>query len=263
MGKLFYNMGLISNGEVITCSVSDIVGRYVGHTGPLVVSQFELGLGKVLFIDEAYRLAEDDHHNNSFGKEAIGEIVGCMTNPRYAGNMVVILAGYSGDMERLLQSNQGLRSRFATHIVFPNLTPDQCFSLMQRELGKLGIEMPVGLGKPADVSRKLVTQNFLLLSRAKGWANARDVKALANRVIEKVFIKAAKSPADEGQKQLVVSAEDLKSVVMDMWADRGGGGNQSSGFEPEGGTFSSAAFRPLPREKYLPRSGERCKAGDS
>lgn len=109
VGKLFYDIGFLSSDEVVTCSVTNLTGELSGHTGPKVINQFELGLGKVLFIDEAYRLIGD-----SFHKEAIGELVDVMTKPRYAHNMVVILAGYSDEMEELLMLNPGLRSRFPT-----------------------------------------------------------------------------------------------------------------------------------------------------
>ncbi|KAK2478877.1 hypothetical protein H9L39_08251 [Fusarium oxysporum f. sp. albedinis] len=109
VGKLFYDIGFLSSDEVVTCSVTNLTGELSGHTGPKVINQFELGLGKVLFIDEAYRLIGD-----SFHKEAIGELVDVMTKPRYAHNIVVILAGYSDEMEELLMLNPGLRSRFPT-----------------------------------------------------------------------------------------------------------------------------------------------------
>ncbi|RKK82176.1 hypothetical protein BFJ71_g15360 [Fusarium oxysporum] len=104
VGKLFYDIGFLSSDEVVTCSVTNLTEELSGHTGPKVINQFELGLGKVLFIDEAYRLIGD-----SFHKEAIGELVDVMTKPRYAHNMVVILAGYSDEMEELLMLNPGLR----------------------------------------------------------------------------------------------------------------------------------------------------------
>ncbi|KAJ0144633.1 hypothetical protein HZ326_12620 [Fusarium oxysporum f. sp. albedinis] len=112
VGKLFYDIGFLSSDEVVTCSVTNLTGELSGHTGPKVINQFELGLGKVLFIDEAYRLIGD-----SFHKEAIGELVDVMTKPRYAHNIVVILAGYSDEMEELLMLNPGLRSRFPTAII--------------------------------------------------------------------------------------------------------------------------------------------------
>lgn len=108
MGKIFYDMGLLASAEVIECSVTDLIGRHVGHTGPKTLCLLEKAQGKILFIDEAYRLIGDD--NSTFADEALGELVGALTNPRFARKMVVILAGYTQEMDRLLASNPGLQS---------------------------------------------------------------------------------------------------------------------------------------------------------
>ncbi|CAH0055480.1 unnamed protein product [Clonostachys solani] len=184
VGKLFYDMGLISSDEVITCSVTDIIGEYLGQTGPKVISHFEMGLGKVLFIDEAYRLTGDKFH-----KEAVDEIVDAMTKPRYVGNMVVILAGYGEEMEKLMQTNPGLRSRFPTHITFPNLTPAHCLQLLRQSLAKLQITIPRDLDGPGTGTGRALDELFNQLARTKGWANGRDVETIAKNIIGDVFVR--------------------------------------------------------------------------
>ena len=82
-------MGLLASIEVVECSASDLVGRYVGETGPKTRSLFEKARGRVLFIDEAYRLAD-----GAFAKEAMDEIVALMTDDNFKGRMIVVLAGY-------------------------------------------------------------------------------------------------------------------------------------------------------------------------
>lgn len=217
-------MGLISSSDVVVCSATDLIGQYKGQTGPKVINQFELGLGKVLFVDEAYRLASHHHHGDSFREEAVGEIVDCMTNPRYAGNMVVILAGYDSDMERLLQSNQGLRSRFPKHISFPHLTPEHCIQLLKQELAKLNIGVSAELDEPTDPTRQTVSEVFLNLSRTKGWANGRDVVTLAKTTIGRVFMKVSGFKPDRELGKLMVCPEELVLTLLDMLKERGGKG---------------------------------------
>ena len=77
MGKVFYDMGFLSEAKVIECSATDLIGQYVGHTGPKVQKMLEKALGKVLFIDEAYRLGDGTNHN-SFATEAMDELVDCL-----------------------------------------------------------------------------------------------------------------------------------------------------------------------------------------
>jgi AAA+ superfamily predicted ATPase len=215
-------MGFLSSTEVVVCTATDLIGQYTGHTGPKVINQFELALGKVLFVDEAYQLTSSHHRGDSFREEAIGEIVDLMINPRYVGNMVVILAGYDEDMERLLESNQGLRSRFPTHISFPHLGPNECIQLLKQELAKLQIELPAGLDEPTNSIRRNIWELFLELSSTKGWANGRDVITLAKAIIGRVFTMVSESKVNGELDQLVFSLEDLESILMDMLRERGG-----------------------------------------
>lgn len=84
MGKVYYDMGFLAEAAVIECSATDLIGQYVGQTGPKVQKKFDDALGRVLFVDEAYRLAE-----GHFAKEAMDEIVDCLTKEKYQNKLVV------------------------------------------------------------------------------------------------------------------------------------------------------------------------------
>lgn len=105
---------LLSSGHIVEVGRKDLVGKYVGHTAPLIQKHFKRASGGVLFIDEAYSLVDDRH--GMFGDEAINTIVQEMENNR--DNVVVIFAGYPDEMERFMQQNPGLRSRVPYHISF-------------------------------------------------------------------------------------------------------------------------------------------------
>ncbi|KAK8115636.1 hypothetical protein PG984_012138 [Apiospora sp. TS-2023a] len=223
-GKLFYNMSFISSDEVITCSATDLIGRYIGHTGPKVISQFEQGLGKFLFIDEAYRLNPGSGGGGDFVRDAIGEMVDIMTKPRFVGNMVVILAGYEKDMEDLMQSNPGLRSRFPTHITFPHMTPEHCLQHLKQQLSRVKIRMLDGMGDSTTETHQIIHRSFMELSKTKGWANGRDVETLAKRIIQNVFIKTAEAEAEQesGLEQLVVTSDTIIVKLDNMLRERSG-----------------------------------------
>ena len=123
MGELLYPMGVLATPEVIECSVTDLVGEIIGHTGPKVIELFDRALGKVLFTDETYRLCE----KNQFCKDAIGEILGALMSPRFQEKIFIILAGYGQEMDLLLASNPGLRSGVMT---FDSLTGEQSAQLL-------------------------------------------------------------------------------------------------------------------------------------
>ena len=94
MGQIFYDMGFLSQASVEECSATDLIRQYVGQTGPKLQKLMEKAMGKVLFIDEAYRLAE-----GGFATEAMDELVDCLTKPKFAQRLVVILAGYDKDID--------------------------------------------------------------------------------------------------------------------------------------------------------------------
>ena len=112
---------VIKNGRLIEVGRADLVGKYVGHTAPLVRNAFESAQGGVLFIDEAYSLLEDKE--GMFGDEAINTIVQEMENKR--NETIVIFAGYPKEMEAFLDRNPGLRSRIAFHVRFEDYSAQE------------------------------------------------------------------------------------------------------------------------------------------
>ena len=115
----------LKGGQLIEVSRGDLVGRYTGHTAPLTNSVIESALGGVLFIDEAYSLYRGEQ--DSFGLEAIDTLVKGMEDHR--DELVVILAGYTKEMETFLTANSGLASRFPNKIEFPDYTADELLDI--------------------------------------------------------------------------------------------------------------------------------------
>lgn len=120
---------------------SNLVGRYVGHTAPLVRTAFERASGGVLFIDEAYSLVDD--RSGSYGDEAINTIVQEMENHRE--DTVVIFAGYPKEMKEFLERNPGLSSRIAFHVNFEDYTADELCTITAHIAAEKGAELGVGV----------------------------------------------------------------------------------------------------------------------
>ena len=118
-------IGALKGGQLIEVGRGDLVGRYTGHTAPLTNSVIESALGGVLFIDEAYSLYWGEQ--DSFGLEAIDTLVKGMEDHR--DELVVILAGYTKEMETFLTANSGLASRFPNKIEFPDYTADELLDI--------------------------------------------------------------------------------------------------------------------------------------
>jgi hypothetical protein len=183
-----------------------MIGQYVGQTGPKTIKQLERGLGKVLFIDEAYRLSE-----GLFAQEAVNELVDTMTKPKFAGKMVIILAGYDNDMNNLLRVNEGLSSRFADEVIFLSLSPEHCLQLLEARLNQSRITIP---SLQDSLTRGEFVSRIAELSKFPSWGNARDIQTLAKSMVH-VFYQTNTTKADTS-----LSKENAMSCIQSMLADR-------------------------------------------
>lgn len=173
MGKLLYENNIIPTDKYVETSRSDLVGQHIGHTAIKTRKVLESALGGVLFIDEAYTLAKGGEKD--FGSEAIDEILKFMEDHRE--DIVLIFAGYTKDMEKFLEMNEGLRSRI------PNVFHFEDYSIEQ--LYQIGLNDLVSKGYKVDVEayQKLLKNNF---ERSNDFSNGRWVRNQNEKILRKV-----------------------------------------------------------------------------
>lgn len=128
IGKLFQKMNVLSKGHLIEAERADLVGEYIGHTAQKTRDLIKKAIGGILFIDEAYSLGRGGEKD--FGKEAIDTLVKHMEDKQH--DFILILAGYSREMEYFLTLNPGLHSRFPLVVDFPDYTVDQLIEIADR-----------------------------------------------------------------------------------------------------------------------------------
>ena len=162
-------------------------------------------------MDEAYRLSE-----GHFTQEAIDELVGLLTHETFRSKLVVILAGYDEDMNRLLGVNRGLSSRFQEDILFPNMPLQNCMEVLSRELKKKEI-VSTELNDPSSVEYKEVWALLEELSCLPSWGNAREIVTLSKEMANTVFRNTSNITPDA---ELQLAGKDAVACTRSMLETR-------------------------------------------
>lgn len=189
--------GALSGGQLVEVTRADLVGKYVGHTAPMTNQVLHSALGGVLFIDEAYSLyrGKDD----SFGLEAIDTLVKGMEDNR--DDLVVILAGYTAEMEEFLTANSGLRSRFPNIIEFPDYTGEELLEIAKLTCAGKGYRLDEGCLAPLEHWFEMVQQ-----SRAREAGNGRLVR---NKIEEAILAQSRRVMTEQEPQLDLLLAEDF------------------------------------------------------
>lgn len=191
--------GILKQGQLVEVTRADLVGKYVGHTAPLTNNVINSALGGVLFIDEAYSLyrGKDD----SFGLEAIDTLVKGMEDHR--DDLIVILAGYSKEMEAFLTANSGLKSRFANIIHFDDYTKEEMVLIAKSIAKSKGYYLNKELIKP-------LTDYFTKIQN-KHDPNSGNGRLVRNK-IEEAILKQSKRLLDNQNDDI----SELRLVDFDL-----------------------------------------------
>lgn len=194
---------VIKSGKLVECGRQDIVGKYVGWTAKIVEDKFKEADGGVLFIDEAYSLADD---SNTYGTEAINTITQLMEN--YRDRVIIIFAGYPDKMKYFLEQNEGLRSRISFHLNFPDYTPDELVGILSLHARKREYEIPE---KALDVCRDI----FDKAVEQQNFGNGRYVRNLLEQAVIRQSDRLVKSNGDiTADDMRLLAPEDFKPVTL-------------------------------------------------
>ena len=201
LAQIYHELGILSKGQLIEVDRSGLVGGYVGQTAIKTQGVIQQALGGVLFIDEAYTLARGND-SNDYGQEAIDTILKAMEDNR--DDLVVIVAGYPNLMERFVNSNPGLKSRFNKYIYFEDYTPEELLEIFDSMCKKSGLIA-------TENARDLVLKHFEeeYANRDETFANGREVRNFFERaVVNQANRLALESHIDDGDVS-TLTAEDV------------------------------------------------------
>ena len=195
---IFKEKGILSKGDLIEVGRADLVGKYVGYTAQNVHSYFEKAKGSVLFIDEAYALADKDDQGD-YGIEAINTIVQDMEN--YREDVVVIFAGYKKEMKDFIRRNSGLSSRISFYVDFPDYSEDELFEILK----KMAKENHYTLTEDVRAAFEKYISNTVIST-----GNGRLVRNVFERARVKQSSRICEMPVKQMTKELfVLSGQDF------------------------------------------------------
>lgn len=201
VGKIYKELGILSDGKMIETDRSGLVAGYVGQTAMKVHDVVKEAMGGVLFIDEAYSLVNPDMPND-FGTEAVDALVKLMEDNR--DNLVIIVAGYTEEMKTFLKSNTGLVSRFNKFINFPDYTKEELVSILSVMAGKAGLEIEEGAKE-----KVLELLNKMKASQWKNFGNARGIRNLFEKFVMNQANRLVKLENPTRDDLMTIKKEDV------------------------------------------------------
>lgn len=204
LAQIYHELGVLSKGQLIEVDRSGLVGGYVGQTAIKTQEVIQQALGGVLFIDEAYTLARGND-SNDYGQEAIDTILKAMEDHR--DDLVVIVAGYPNLMERFVNSNPGLKSRFNKYIYFEDYTPEELLEIFDSMCKKSGLTA-------TQDARDLVLKHFEkeYANRNETFANGREVRNFFEKAVVNQANRLAQESYTDDEDVATLTAEDISKV---------------------------------------------------
>ena len=201
VANVLYNMGVIRTNKLVETDRAGLVAGYVGQTAIKTTEVIQSALDGVLFIDEAYALAQGGE--NDFGREAIDTLVKLMDDNR--DRLVVILAGYSNDMDNFLMKNAGLKSRFANIIEFSDYSTDELLEIAEKQYNSKGYVI-------ADDAKNILRDLFESAKQNSQFGNGRFVRNVFEKSVNNQALRLSMDMDLTKEELITITAEDIKEV---------------------------------------------------
>ncbi|MEU2082981.1 right-handed parallel beta-helix repeat-containing protein [Streptomyces albus] len=198
-GEILRSLGVLRRGHLVEVSRVDLVGEHIGSTAIRTQEAFERAKGGVLFIDEAYALAPQDG-GRDFGREAIDTLVKLMEDHR--DDVVVIVAGYTAEMEHFLAANPGVASRFSRTIAFGDYTPEELLLIVERQAEEQQYHL-------AEGARQALLGYFARLPKGPSFGNGRTARQTFETMVERHAGRVAQLPDPDTDDLTLLYPGDL------------------------------------------------------
>ncbi|MCX5555532.1 right-handed parallel beta-helix repeat-containing protein [Streptomyces sp. NBC_00038] len=201
-GEILASLGVLEKGHLVEVSRVDLVGEHIGSTAIRTQEAFDKARGGVLFIDEAYALSPEDS-GRDFGREAIDTLVKLMEDHREA--VVVIVAGYTAEMERFLTVNPGVASRFSRTITFSDYDPDELLRIVEQQAEEH--EYRLAPGAP-----EALLKYFTAIPKGPAFGNGRTARQTFESMVERHAGRVAQLEEPSTDDLTLLYSEDLPEL---------------------------------------------------
>ncbi|MBW8792678.1 MAG: right-handed parallel beta-helix repeat-containing protein [Streptomyces sp.] len=203
-GAVLAELGILAKGHSVEVARADLVAQIIGGTAIKTTEVFQRALGGVLFIDEAYTLTNQSKGTGpDFGQEAVETLMKLMEDHR--DDIVVIVAGYSQQMEQFLASNPGLASRFARTVEFPNYSVDELVTIVRNLCDKHYYEL-------GDDALDALIQYFEQVPKGPTFGNGRVARQIFETMISRQASRLADRPPARNSELSRLTAEDIEKA---------------------------------------------------
>ena len=227
LAKLYKEIGVLSKGQLVEVDRSGLVAGYVGQTAIKTQKKIEEAKGGILFIDEAYTLAKEG--GSDFGQEAIDTVLKAMEDNRE--DLVVIVAGYTDLMEKFINSNPGLKSRFNKYICFDDYSAEELIAIFEMNCKKYNYKLTPEAKEAVEAVIREHEAN-----KGENFANARDVRNLFETIItnQASRVAAMEDPTDEDLMTILPQdLEDYEDSSFEEPKEKTEEGQEESEEKPE------------------------------
>lgn len=206
VGKIFAEEKILSDKNIfVEVQKKDLIGEYVGQTAPKTQKVIEKALGGVLFIDEAYSItsSKKDEEEMDYGAECIATLLKAMEDNR--DNLCVIFAGYTNEMDNLINANPGFESRIQFRINFPDYTEDELYEIFKQFCKEENYKLSSNI-------KAFLIEHFKKVRKEKNFSNGRYVR----NIFEKIKIEQANRVSLDENNVSLIQKEDVKNVITDI-----------------------------------------------
>lgn len=201
-GEILASLGVLEKGHLVEVSRVDLVGEHIGSTAIRTQEAFDKARGGVLFIDEAYALSPEDS-GRDFGREAIDTLVKLMEDHREA--VVVIVAGYTAEMERFLTVNPGVASRFSRTITFSDYDPDELLRIVEQQAEEHEYQLAPG-------APEALLKYFTAIPKGPAFGNGRTARQTFESMVERHAGRVAQLEEPSTDDLTLLYSEDLPEL---------------------------------------------------